>query len=452
MARPLCFTATTTPRRLARPVVDALTRHLEACARALDDAPEAKRAIEPLRESADTTARFAAALFDLELARRGDVENRAKLSVLADELMAFWRDGRGDELAWRYPVLAPLWAGTASMLVRFERQRFELGLALCWKVRGDSEQLLSAIDTLEPRGQRHVEFARCLYHLELSRRGVEQSREEFASRVQLVADAYHDVTLANDLIGADAGLRYLWTELRPYLDEFFESLEESLARTQEVTRRVKMPQPPDAPPEEPPQELTLPNRPAPERPSGLFNVATDDDLLIEAELAAPSPDDEELDIELDTTEEATSAFWTYTFAALKVAPASGVQPRMLATESREERRRLTDYLDGLRPHEEVPEARTFATLVRLLLAQEAKEKTLFGQPNQRRKEALLAALGSLSADAEAAGRAAVWFEFDGPQTREALFRGLELLMPYLSFCERAQVDPLSPAAVARYLA
>ena len=61
---------------------------------------------------------------------------------------------------------------------------------------------------------------------------------------------------------------------------------------------------------------------------------------------------------------------------------------MLATESRTDRKRLTTWLDGMGNHLAVPEARAFAALVRLVLAGETKEKSLFGQANPRRKEAL----------------------------------------------------------------
>jgi hypothetical protein len=102
-------------------------------------------------------------------------------------------------------------------------------------------------------------------------------------------------------------------------------------------------------------------------------------------------------------------------------------------------------------HLAVPEARAFAALVRLVLAGETKEKSLFGQANPRRKEALEAAFSMLAATPEAAGKAAVWFELDGTETRASLDRGLELLYPFLAFCCRNALDPLVPTTVAKYL-
>jgi hypothetical protein len=87
-----------------------------------------------------------------------------------------------------------------------------------------------------------------------------------------------------------------------------------------------------------------------------------------------------------------------------------------------------------------------------VLAGETKEKSLFGQANPRRKEALEAAFSMLSPHPEAAGRAAVWFEMDGTETQLALARGLELLVPFLAFCGRESLDPLKPETITKYLA
>lgn len=448
--------------------------------------PRLKEALHDLRATGDGIAHFATALFELELARQGDVESRTNLSHLADMLLLFWRDGSGDSLARVHPALDSLWQSVAPMLVQFELKRFELDLAVCWKLRDKQHELLAAVENLGPDGHKRVEFARCLYHLELARQGLESSRAQFARRAQLLADAYQDTAYANDLIGHDPGLLHLWSELKPYLDEFFETLEENALRAQESTKRVKAPV---APPEEavapPPPPLPSAPRGPPPPPSNLTPPGSwipDADVLIEeAEPEAPRTSSGEVEIveaidatpppppaitpahgleavleveafELDPDPDpAALRFWDYTFASLQVVPADGVRTRMLATETRNDRKRLTTWLDGLGPHLPVPDARSFASLVRLMLAGETKEKSLFGQANPRRKEALHAALSLLGPDPEAAGRAAVWFELDGQQTKDALQRGLELLVPFLAFCAREALDPLSPATVERYL-
>src|SRR5262249_15633370 len=97
------------------------------------------------------------------------------------------------------------------------------------------------------------------------------------------------------------------------------------------------------------------------------------------------------------------------------------------------------------------EARAMQCLMRLYMAAHVKEKTLFGQPNPKRKEAFQAALGLLAADAPAAGRAAVWFELDGPETLERLQVGLEVVADFLQFCARERLDPLDGGAQAQFL-
>jgi hypothetical protein len=511
-----------------------LSRSIERCAAALGDLTRLKTEVNTLKSSGDGLAHFASALFELELAREGDTESRGHLSKLAEVLLVFWRDGSGDELSRLHPSLQTLWLSVAPMLVQFEMRRFDASLAACWKQRDDTNALLRAVEELEPEGNRRVEFARCIYHLELVRKGVESSRKEFAKRAGLLAEAYQDQQLANDLIGHDAGLLHLWGELRPYLDEFFEGLEEQAARMQEGTKKVKIPSvppvtrsevktdpatppalgdgpdvpsfrslvnkskplaspparpPPSRPPPPPSLNITPPGSFVPDAdviieaeeaappipppppvnltPPGAWfppKEASADVEIVEADFEAPPPPppaltpsqgvamvgEEDIEVEFEP-DEATIAFWDYTFASLQQAPVDNQKPRMLATESRNDRKRLTTWLEGMHQHLAVPEGRAFAALVRLVLAGETKEKSLFGQANPRRKEALEAAFSLLSPNPEAAGKAAVWFELDGQETKDALGRGLELLYPFLAFCARHELDPLQQTAIAKYL-
>lgn len=523
-----------------------LSLSIDRCAAALGDVPRLKDEVWALKASGDGLAHFAAALFELELAREGDAESRAHLSHLASVLLVFWRDGSGEELSGLHPSLQRLWLSVAPMLVQFELRQFEASLAACWKQRHDPERLARAVEELRPPGNRRVEFARCVYHLELVRQGVETSRAEFAGRAGLLAEAYQDPSFANELVGHDAGLIHLWAELRPYLDEFFEALEEQAARNQEGTKKVRSPSVPSMPavtaspvvpavpavaplpstaekkePEvalgdghEVPSFRSLVNKksPAPSSQPSPAAALTPSDAtppgswvpeaevileveeepgppppplnltpprawfppqgfsadveIVEADFEAP-PDPplaitpvhgssaavaftEDIEVEFEP-DEATLAFWDYTFASLQQAPVDGQKRRMLAAQSRTDRKRLTTWLDGLTNHLAVPEARAFAALVRLMLAGETKEKSLFGQVNPRRKEALSSAFALLNSNPEAAGKAAVWFELDGPETREALDRGLDLLYPFLAFCARHELDPSMPTTVAKYL-
>lgn len=513
-----------------------LSQSIERCAAALGDLTRLKGEVAVLKSSGDGMAHFASALFELELARQGDAESRSHLSHLAEMLMIFWRDGSGDELSRLHPALQTLWLSVAPMLVQFELRRFDTALVNCWKVKDDPRALSRAIEALEPDGNRRVEFARCVYHLELARQGVDSSRSQFARRAGLLAEAYQDPSFAKDLVGHDAGLIHLWGELRPYLDEFFEGLEEQALRRQEGTKKVRIPSIPSMPAITPPapgpraeaktnpefaaaappapvalgdgpeipsfRSLVKSGKPGNATPPGGF--VPDADVIFEEEVAAvaspvpppppvnltppgswfPPPADatadleiieadfevpppppamtpakgvaaaiafaEDIEVEFEPDENAL-AFWDYTFASLQQAPVEGQKPRMLATESRTDRKRLTTWLDGMGNHLAVPEARAFAALVRLVLAGETKEKSLFGQANPRRKEALEAAFSLLAPTPEAAGKAAVWFELDGQETRDSLTRGLELLYPFLAFCSRHSLDPCAPAAISQYL-
>ena len=149
------------------------------------------------------------------------------------------------------------------------------------------------------------------------------------------------------------------------------------------------------------------------------------------------------------------AFWQYTEAALgllgeDVAPRAG--SRVLSADGRGERKKLNVWLEtagGRVGH--VPEARAMQRLLRLYMAAQVKEKTLFGQPNPKRTEAFRTALGLLSADPGAAGRAAVWFHLDGDQTLEHLQAGLEVVQDFLQFCARQNRDPLDGASADEFL-
>lgn len=545
---------------------DVLTQSIDRCASALSDIPRLKHEVAALKATGEGLAHFASALFELELARRGDVESRQQLSHLAEVLLVFWRDGSGDALSQLHPAMESLWQSVSPMLVQFEGKQFDLTLMKLWKVRSEPNLLHPLVVSMGPNGNHRVEFARCLYHLELARQGVDSSRAEFAKRVSLLSDAYQDQVIADELIGHDGGLRELWGEVKPYLDEFFEHLEEQAARAQDATRKVQMPVAPQeekpalgtqrevpsfrtltgaktapsapaqqkpsqprmsapvpqgprpsappapavrAPPPPPPANLTPPGgwvpdadvvideadvMPAPSAPPPPPSIpavrapppppvdltppgswrppttASGEVELVDAievtEAPPPPPpvtpshglaaviEAEELDMDLDPEpDDATLAFWEYTFASLQSVVGEGAtRARMLASESRADRKRLTTWLDGMKPHLPVPEGRAFAALVRLMLAAQTKEKSLFGAANPRRKEGLEAAFSLLHGNAPAAGHAAVWFELDGDETRAALHQGLELLMAFLAFCGRHSLDPLDPSTVQKYVA
>lgn len=534
-------------------ILEAISR----CAAVMDDEAQLKDELHVLRLSSDPLAHFATSLIDLERARRGYPDARAAVPEVAESLWVFWNEGEGPELAVAHPLLEGLWKQASALLEGFELQRLEGALLDCWKARADAAHLKVAIEALLPEGNRRVEFARCLYHLELSRLLVDSSRAEFARRTGLLAEAYQDLGVASELIGGDPGLEHLWKEVVPYLDEFYEHLEEEARRRAKPTDEERPAKPstePDAhsrttdpdlqleaalsgrsmgqgaswPTTGPRDPTQLPtekwNAPAPPAAGPSTEVATAfsdpsphvigerdeafahhpteqpevprEETPVEAPRAEeppaiPVPDMEEPVLEADALgveevaesevvdagefelveeidevvavppplpsqsagqeprpDRGTTDFWIHTFQTLEVLPGElGRSARIFACETRADRKRLSNFVDSLAPHLAVPEARAFACLIGLMVAGQTKEKGLFGQANPRRTEALAAALPYLQTTVEAAARATVWFEFDGPQTQAALATGLSLLVEYLAYCNRTQQDPLAAHTV-----
>ena len=466
---------------------------IQRCAEALSDLPALKNAVFELRAFAEPHAQLAAALFDLERARQGDAEARGAMLELADQLLVFWRAGNGLELARAHPALEDLWETAAALLASFEAKRFSNALKACWDARREPVLLQVAIRDLQPEGNRRVEFARCLYHLELARQFVDSSRVEFAKRAGLLSDAYQSQEVADLLVGDDAGLRVLWDEVAPYLDEFFEMLEQDAARrskaeppaqpsdtldpdvmfeAEEDSLTDEREVPPfgalmKAPPPPAPNDLTPPGAwippfisptprpvvpPPPPRPSIPPPRDADAELdLVDIDEAPPIRRTYNLDVSLeeDDPDAQTLAFWKHTVKELSLLPDPStprVSKRLLNADSRAERKQLTAYLDSLDSWLQVDDARSFAALIKLMLAGQLKEKSLFGQANTRRSEAFAEAFSLLAGSPQSAGHAAVWFVMDGPETLGALHRGLEVMMRYLAFCARENKDPLDTAA------
>jgi hypothetical protein len=536
---------------------------ISRCAAALEDLSQLRTEVSALRVHSEEVAVFATALFDLERARLGDGEARAQLLEVADSLLVFWRERTGDALADSHPALSPLWTLASELLASFEVKRFQRALDACWESRLDAARLQVAIEGLLPAGNRRVEFAACLYHLELARLFVDSSRAQFARRAGLVQEAYLSKEVAEELVGEDKGLQHLWRELIPYLDEFFEALEDEQDRRRraaeaktgpieavpakgdatpvhgspaatpvedttlvdalpsprdrtdpaalivtpdaglpkvmvsdtagvfdlylreqagaaplaseaiEVLEPEPLPEPVRGPPpppsnftpapgsmaalQIPPPPTTAPH-PPPNNDSGILELG---DIVEELPPPPPRPSRRpvraSLDVELDGYEpnEAAQTFWRHTEAALGLLPpaeAPRMDRRTLSAEGRAERKKLNGWLEGVtRRFDTVPEARAFACLMRLYMAAQLKEKSLFGGVNAKRREAFASALELLSAEPQAAGHCAVWFELDGKETLDHLSNGLEVLTDYLQFCARQNLDPLDPQVPGRFL-
>lgn len=664
-------------------IVDA---QISRCAEARSDVDRLKAEVDELKALAHPRAAFAAALFELDRARKGDPDARASILDVADSLLAFWKDKSGSLLASSHPALEELWSDAVKLLSGFHQKRFQRQLDGLWEARADARLLAERVAELGQDDDPRAEFARCLYHLELARQSVDGSRVEFARRAALLHEAYLEKEVADELVGGDQGLAHLWGELIPYLDEFFETLEDRAAEARAaalaqetgdtthpegaepavtapppaatpgdghlplpvatpyvsgehspgqatlppgtrfpaprdtappphttepqtpvfsappapppmppafepgtapqvpvVTAPIELPETPDAPapraswaddwagvsslrsssPEPPrpafdaaktapvmeaapplpdddagktppmieaapplptePQHITQPievpegevlevveelsttlppDRPPPpplsdtlppntlarmllEPPPpppndtippdlrqtfvGVTDSETlDPDLVAEAPPPLPResvppqrlPSSPALEVVEDDEPEpgpVTQAFWRGTEVALGLLPpadAPRVNTRVFAADHRNERKKLTNYLEDVKTRfteAEVPESRAFQCLLKLYLAAHLKEKTLFGQKNEKRAESFREALMLLGRDPMAAAHCAVWFELDGPRTLEKLNDALEVLADYLQFCARENLDPLAPTSPALFL-
>ena len=152
---------------------------------------------------------------------------------------------------------------------------------------------------------------------------------------------------------------------------------------------------------------------------------------------------------------AAQDFWKHTVSTLELLPNPKVSrgnSRTLSADDRGARRKLNGWLDGVQgQYTDVPDAQAMQCLLKLYMAGQIKKKTLFGGTNQKRVDAFRDALKLLSTDAEAAGRAASWFELDGAETVEHLQNALEVVTDFLQFCAREGLSPLDEQAPDRFL-
>src|SRR3954471_15446193 len=116
----------------------ALAISIGRCSDSLLDVDRLRDETDALKEHSGELAAFAAALFELECAKKGDPTARANMLATADQLLQFWRDKSGDELAAAHPTLSQLWVGASQMLISFEQKRLERALAACFEARRDA--------------------------------------------------------------------------------------------------------------------------------------------------------------------------------------------------------------------------------------------------------------------------------------------------------------------------
>src|SRR5437016_3681064 len=111
------------------------------CAESMLDVDRLRGETNALKAYPGELATFAAALFELECAKRGDPDARANMLDTADQLLQFWRAKSGDLLAAAHPTLSQLWVDASQMLISFEKKRLDRALSACWEARGDATLL-----------------------------------------------------------------------------------------------------------------------------------------------------------------------------------------------------------------------------------------------------------------------------------------------------------------------
>lgn len=606
---------------------------LSQCVNAQGDAVALRAGVDALARLPGQRAEFALCVFSLELARLGEEQARTEFASHTAVLLAAHRDpALGAWLMQGDPNLQARWERLRPLLTEFDRQQraaegetaaaepsqgtafepaspvtassfensigaddaIDLAAEACFAVRAEAESLQLAMQALEESPGRRSEFALCLFHLELVRLGLEESKRGFALRTQLLLEAYHDPEIARSLVGSSSGLALLWDDLVPYLEEFFEppEAEEPEARhepeqepeqeIEHVTGREQeaMPEeepvaevelspepiaaeeaveavelaiedvgtelPPELPPAEisregtvradqvlgeisgtlelpieetavdepPPEEVALDEvEEVSEAPAELSaddaievaEVSADEEALdssdlVEEVVAPPrrpppppprvpppppkgppapprvppqfnfdqpvrqtgshkkpprlSPPRPPTMDELSTPSPETLAFWKHTDKVLELLPdengdMSGKQA--FAVKSREERKKL-DKLgkDAATKFPNSPPARAMHCMVEMYLASQLKEKTLFGKPNEARREALAESFKLLEPDPVSAARVAVLVEADGPVSLANFGKTVEAMHGYLAFCMRNNLDPLNHETASKY--
>ena len=444
-------------------------------------------------------AEFAYCLFSLDLARQGEAEAKASFARHTGILLEAHRDpdltryllGENRELAER-------WASFVPLLLEFERRlnaapppsaplepvvtaeqppeaALDVAIAGCFAARGDLARLRATLDALSafPESPRR-ELAVCLFELELVRLGAEEAKPEFAQRTALLLEAYRDPERARALIGESSELKSLWDDLVPYLEEFFEPPEDDYEVVEEVVEvgdalevvepttaeeealefqiDVDVDEPRPAPPPPPPNITPAPGR-IPAVTPGIGRIRRVSSQSYRRLSIPPPPAPPPSSIQPGPE---TLAFWAHAEKELELLPdengqLSGKQAFDLhARDQRTKLKRLASEV--VQRFSQSPEARALGCLIELYLAAGQKEKTLFGKPSEKRQLAVQDALSLLTRDPVAAGHAAVLFENDGPETREAFGEALVLVQRFLGFCARNALDPLASEAVQKFKA
>lgn len=288
-------------------------------------------------------------------------------------------------------------------------------LALGARFSRDTERLVLYLEVLRGRPGPKAQLAACLICFDLARQGHTTAQQDFFHLIPTFRALAADPDLVDDLLGGDAHLRQLWNDSQKAIAE------------------------------DDPRDLG----------EGITAAAP---LAGEIDLVSDLDIDIDLGTYIDASRKAehAKAFAKIVARKLGYDLENGILPTTsgLAMDGAKEIEEVEEFLrEAALFSQTVSLARGLTCLGNLFLAVHLRRQRLFGRPNRRRQEALRAGLLNLpSDDPLPLIEAAQLFEEEGASVVERFQKVSELLLDYLAFCARSQLDPLGPAAVEAYVA
>ncbi|HLV61106.1 MAG TPA: hypothetical protein VKY51_06870 [Fredinandcohnia sp.] len=288
-------------------------------------------------------------------------------------------------------------------------------LALGARFTRDTERLILYLEVLRGRQGPKAQLAACLICFDLARQGHASAQKDFFNLIPTFRALAEDPALVEDLLGGDQHLDRLWRDAQAAIA--------------------------DDDPREGGEEL---DAHAP--------LAGEIDLV------------SDLDVDIDLGDyinasrraEHAKAFARVVARKLGYDLENGILPTTsgMALDGARDIEELEEFLrEAMLFSQTVPLAHGLCSLGNLFLATHLRKQRLFGRPNRRRQEAIRAGLLNLPADDPLPlVRAAALFEEEGAGVVSRFQKVSELLLDYLGFCARHQLDPLGPAAVDAYVA
>ncbi|MCL2179453.1 MAG: hypothetical protein FWC28_00275 [Proteobacteria bacterium] len=367
-------------------------RQILLCIQSLSLPKRLAPALDELRQHPSERAQLVVALLELEHARRGSMESKAKIPQIAELLLRAWRNGKPAALLKEDPTLLKLWDEAVVLLKLFEAKRLSKQLNDCWDAREDAPRLKAAVTALSPPGHRRVEFAICLYSLQLVRLGIQEAECEFHRRVLLLKEAFFSPALASQLQGSNIGLSQLWQEVQPILTHYFSH---AASKSQEFFAPLAFP----------------------------TKTTSDTSSL-------PVPDETSFAVE----------FWRHAEEQLGLFPLhvqKAIKPRTFVAELPEGRERLGSYMaEAKTTFSSLPVARTFFSMLHLLLAANSK--------GEEHNESLQIALEYFPQKASLLAPIVQLLTEGDSQTQEQLFEGWLSLARHVEKWVSPHLEKISP--------